>query len=161
MSNLVPDSRARAVCSAIRRFVYGDDAGPMVEFALVAPMLMLIILAIADFSLASLKKSNLVSAAREGARFGATQMECPSGATDFAELVKQRVIANFSQTSGTLPANLAPQVTVTCTAEKNIEVRVNYNYSPVTPIWGVLNLFVGNATTIPLSAIAVYRWERS
>lgn len=169
MSTPMPVSRARAVRAAVRRFVTADDAGPIVEFALVAPMLMIIILAIADFSLAFLTRNNLVSAVREGARLGAVQSACPNDNGTPAEqsaaaVVRARAVAYLAPNSGTLPAGFSQTqgIPVTCSPAGYIEVRVNaYPYSPVTPVFGLLKLFVGGASTIPLSASAVYRWERS
>ncbi|MEY4957192.1 MAG: TadE-like protein [Gemmatimonadota bacterium] len=159
-------SPARAICVAVRRFVKADDAGPIVEFALVAPILMLIILAIADFSLAFLTRNNLVSAVREGARLGAVQASDPCVLTNTTTIaaIKSRVKVYLTPNSGTLPAGFSEStgITVTCSVAGYIEVQViNFPYQPVTPIFGLLKLFVGNATTIPLSASAVYRWERS
>ncbi len=166
MSTPMPVSCARSVRAAVRRFVTADDAGPIVEFALVAPMLMIIILAIADFSLAFLTRNNLVSAVREGARLGAVQASDPCNAANVTTIaaIKGRVTDYLTPNSGTLPAGFtaANGITVTCPVAGYIQVDVtNFPYSPVTPVFGLLKLFVGGATTIPLSASAVYRWERS
>jgi Flp pilus assembly protein TadG len=162
----MPGFRARAVRAAVCRFLKADAAGPIVEFALVAPMLMIIILAIADFSLAFLSRNNLVSAVREGARLGAVQASDPCVVTNTTTIaaIKSRVTDYLTPNSGTLPAGFSTTtgITVTCPVAGYIQVQVvNFPYKPVTPIFSLLKLFVGGATTIPLSASAVYRWERS
>lgn len=165
MSTPMPVSRARAVRAAVRRFVTADDAGPIVEFALVAPMLMIIILAIADFSLAFLTRNNLVSAVREGARLGAVQASDPCNVANVTTIaaIKNRVTVYLTPNSGALPAGFtSDDITVTCPVAGFIQVDVTeFPYTPVTPIFGLLKLFIGGASTIPLSARAVYRWERS
>jgi Flp pilus assembly protein TadG len=149
-----------------------DDAGPMVEFAIVTPMLMMIIMAISDFSLAFLSRNNLVSAVREGARLGAVQVgyACPAAQNpaqadvDANTAVRARVKQYLLPNGGSWPSGFseATGITVTCPVTGYIAVGVvNYPYKPVTPVFGILKLFIGNATDIKLSATAVYRWERS
>ena len=166
MSHALRVSRATAVCAALRRFARATDAGPLVEFAFVAPMLMMFIMAIVDFSLAVLARNNVVSAVREGARLGAVQAADPCNAANATTIavIRDRVTVYLTPNGGSLPSGFSATtgITVSCPMTGYLQVQVvNYPYRPVTPIFGMLKLFVGNATTIPLSAAAVYRWERA
>jgi hypothetical protein len=56
-----------------RKFMKGRRGAVIVEFALVVPLLMLIVFGIIDFSRAYAQLNNINSSLREGARFGAAQ----------------------------------------------------------------------------------------
>ncbi|MBL0940731.1 MAG: pilus assembly protein [Gemmatimonadaceae bacterium] len=149
------------VRSAITRWLRDEVAGPVVEFALVVPVLLLLVFGVIDFARAFFQRNNLVSAVREGARFAAVSTS-PCNATT---AIRNRVLSYYSTAGGTAPAANDIQVTVLpsgiCTSAPgnatNVQVAVtNYPYVPVTPL---LRLFGGSA--IRLQASAVYRWELS
>ena len=54
-----------------RRFGHESDGAAMVEFAIIAPLLFLLIFGIIDFGRVFFLYNNLTNAAREGARLGA------------------------------------------------------------------------------------------
>jgi Flp pilus assembly protein TadG len=70
-----------------RRLMKGRRGAVIVEFALVVPLLMLIVFGIIDFSRAYAQLNNINSSLREGARFGAAQIN--PNATDIkAEITR-------------------------------------------------------------------------
>ncbi len=143
----------------LRRFFREHDAGPIVEFAVVVPVLLLLLFGIIDFARAFFQRNNLVAAVREGARFAAVQ-EFPCDAATITA-IQQRVVSYFSSLGDTAPATNTIVVTNggTCPGSvSTITVRINsYPFTPVTPL---LKLLGGNQS-IQLKAGAVYRWERA
>lgn len=149
-------SRTLRTLSAIRRFRSDATAGPIVEFAVVVPVLLLLLFGIVDFARAFAQRNNLVSAVREGARFAATQ-DLPCDA-DTQTAVRNRVLQYFSSTGDAAPATINVNTTGTCPRSvETIRVSiVNYPFGTVTPL---LRLF--GQSSIRLNASAVYRWEQS
>ena len=142
----------------VREFVRGTAAGPIVEFAIIVPVLLLLVFGIVDFARAFFQRNNLVAAAREGARFAAV-MEAPCGNE---ALIRGRVLSYFSGVGSPAPANTAASIPVTMdcttpTSPTSIMVEIqNYPFTPVTPLFGMFGRGV-----IQLQARATYRWERS
>lgn len=143
----------------VRRFCRERDAGPIVEFAVVVPVLLLLLFGIIDFARAFFQRNNLVAAVREGARFAAVQ-EFPCDAATISA-IQQRVIGYFSAIGDAVPALNTIVVTPAGTCPggvSTITVRiVNYPFTPLTPLLRI----VGGAQRIQLQAGAVYRWERA
>ena len=123
----------------------------MVEFALVMPILALIIFGIIDFGRAFYTVNNIISAVREGARYGAI-LSAPTS-TAGAQEIKDRV-RSVSQPFGgdTLTDD---RIKVDFDGEF-VRVRVDsFPFRPLTPIAGALG--VG---TWPITRQATFRWER-
>jgi Flp pilus assembly protein TadG len=144
----------------LRRFVRERDAGPIVEFAVVVPVLLLMLFGIVDFARAFFQRNNLVAAVREGARYGAV-LEFPCSAAS-ESAIKARVTSYFSSVGDAVPAVNTIVVTpgsAACTAAPpTITVQIqNYPFTPVTPLFRLL----GGNRSIQLQAKAVYRWERA
>ena len=138
-----------------RSFLRQTSAGPIVEFAIIVPVLLLLLFGIIDFARAFFQQNHLVAAAREGARFAAVQAApCASIAA-----IKQRVIDYFPVGGGvSAPAAGNIDVNMDCatpTSPTNIQVEIhNYPYNALTPI-------LRGPSAIQLRARATYRWERS
>lgn len=138
------------------RFVRELHAGPVVEFAIIVPVLLLIVFGVVDLAWAFNRRSALVTASREAARFAAVLRD-PCSSVD---QVKARL--NSRLTGDTIPwANitfLAPGTATTgCTVvTDSVVVRVtNAPYRAITPFFSLLRRAVN------LRASAVFRWERS
>ncbi|GAA4066510.1 TadE/TadG family type IV pilus assembly protein [Agromyces indicus] len=102
----------------MKSFHKADDGAAAVEFALVTPLLLLIILAIADLGWVFNQQLTLTAAAREGARIMAVHHDDP-GASGRAEarvneLVNSEVTVSFTATCS--PAILDDVATVTVSA---------------------------------------------
>lgn len=144
------------------RFVRELHAGPIVEFAVVVPVLLLILFGLLDFAIAFIERNNLVTAVREGGRYAAAfPRPCDAG---FVDSVRNVVDRRFSMVNSTRPAAAAIIVTrvpEVCNTTPNgiqeIQVRItNHPFRPINPAYRLLA--GGNIT---MSASSVFRWERS
>jgi Flp pilus assembly protein TadG len=118
-----------------------DRGTAAVEFALVLPVLLLIVFGIIDFGRALNAQIVLTGAAREGVRLAAL------GYTNAA--IQARVAAAAPDLSGvavTVAASCAPGAGPTADAE----VNVTYSFSFITPIGAVAGLLGGSGIGAPL-----------
>jgi Flp pilus assembly protein TadG len=137
----------------------GEDAAQLVEFALVLPMLLLVVLGIAEFGFIFQRYEVVTNAAREGARMavlpGYTNADVTNRVRTY--LTQGRVtntvtnpniaITNVTIPVGAgLPAINAKRVVVTYTH--------TYTFLPNIGAW-----FGATYTTIPLTAVAEMRKE--
>lgn len=130
----------------LSRFVRNERGAAMVEMALVLPIVILLFLGMIDFGRALFLYNNLTNAAREGARYGATQIPTVNTAS-----VTSRVESRIQDFSGVAVTTGKVQVTL---PNNTVTVKiVNYPFTPLTPLPMV------NGMT--LSVTAVFRWEGS
>jgi hypothetical protein len=137
-----------------RSFLRETAAGPIVEFAIIVPVLLLLLFGIVDFARAFFQRNNLVAAAREGARLAAVQ-EFPCNGTVQSTILRPRVVAVL----GTLPPGFDPNSDITfagCSGTLITDLTVQIQNYPFIPVFGILGL-----GSLRLSAAATYRWERS
>jgi Flp pilus assembly protein TadG len=151
----------------VRRFVRrfrGDERGTaVVEFALVLPLLLLLVFMLIDATRAFYTLNSLVSAAREGARYASAQdLDCPTPSLIQQAAVKDKVVNAAVLLGGTQLTASYIQVTLgvagggaaTC---ENVEVRIeNYPFRPATPLANIVG-----ADSILMTRAAVFRWERA
>jgi hypothetical protein len=142
---------------AFRRFREREDGAILVEFAIVIPILLLVVWAIIDFARAYYTINSLATAVREGARVAAVQ-QCPGSPDTQANIIKPRVQAAFNAFGG--PALGAGQIFIepsgVCGPDDGlitVEVR-DYEWLTTTPI----NLISGGK--ILMTRRAHFRWER-
>jgi Flp pilus assembly protein TadG len=140
----------------IRTFAGSEKAAALVEFAIVLPILLLIVFGIVDFGRALYTANNLTSAVREGARLASTQISpdatVAAQKTAVSNAVKAYVVA-FGGNAG------APTVSESFSGAppnmQSITVSiVNYPFTPITPLAGWIGL-----GTIQMSPSATFRWE--
>jgi Flp pilus assembly protein TadG len=128
----------------------GRDAGvSAVEFGLVLPVFLIVLLGIIDYGWVFYVKLNITNAAREGARVGVTQ-DTGGAAKSEAELAARNylVAANMDATVGTAAINSSdPEAS---TPSGTVQVDITYNFSPLVG-------FV--PTPNQLYASAAMRWE--
>jgi Flp pilus assembly protein TadG len=138
-----------------------DDGTAMVEFAIIAPLLFVLLFGIVDFGRAFFLMNSLTAAVREGARLAAVQDDPTTAANQSA--VQARVTAYLRQVGGT--ATTQPTVTPNLAGGKVYSVTVtlaDYPFEGVTPLISLTALLSGGR---PMSAIrmptvsAVFRWE--
>ena len=113
----------------------------LIEFALVLPILLLVLFAIVEFGLAILTANILHTASREGARVGAVS-DSLSAVTRVQEILDA---ANINNASITVIYDFDDH-TVSVTVSKNFVI---FNGGPLDPVVG----------PIPLSAYTVMRYE--
>lgn len=130
----------------------------MVEFALVVPILFLMVFGIVDFSRGFYTMSSLTAAVRDGARFAATLPDPCAG----EDRVNDVVLKHFTPFGSPplLPEQVhvaaigcagAPCLDDTILEEEDVAVCVEaYGFNPVTPVM---------RGSVPMSPRAVFRRE--
>lgn len=142
-----------------RRHTIGrtSEAGAAaVEFALVAPLLLLLICGIIDFGRAYATLNQLAASAREGARLAAVLPNPESGVQ--RKEVRDAVIAFSRGQLGGHPISPSaisvdldePEGTVTVTVR-------DYPFELITPLAKAIK----SDRTIPMTRRATFRWERA
>lgn len=132
----------------VRGFLRQERGAAIVEFALVVPILFLLVWGIISFSRAYQRLNALTSSLREGARVGSTLANPTAGTTQIKTAVR-----SFSVAFG-YPVDTS-RVTVDASSGYDVRVYVT-NY----PLFSGLN-FVGGLSSITVSREAVFRWERA
>jgi Flp pilus assembly protein TadG len=141
------------------RRLCGEEAAQLVEFALVLPMLLLVVLGIAEFGFIFQRYEVVTNAAREGARMAVlpgyasadviarVRLYVSSGRVPTTVTNPNIVVTDVTiPVGGGLPALTAKRVTVTYTH--------SYTFLPKISNW-----FGASYTTVPLSAVAEMRKE--
>jgi hypothetical protein len=150
-------SRFAVGCSGTRRnalqaFRREATASAIVEFAVIVPVLLLLLFGIISFATAFFQRNNLVAAVREGARFAAVHAAPCSNQAE----IRDRVLFYFQGVGTAAPASPETDIVIDgCETPSPTRSVVRIENYPFVPLFGVLT--VG---TIPLSASASYHWER-
>jgi len=141
-----------------RSFFQKQDGSVILETALMITVLLILMFGMVDFGRVMYTSNSLVSAAREGARFGATQQVVNT--TD----IKDTVIARFNPYTFGGDNLVRANVTVTAVgspATTSIKVAIAYPFRWITPVAAIASL-IANGTvsyTSTLHAQAEYRYE--
>lgn len=141
----------------------------MVEFAITLPLLLLLLLAIAEFGRMLYQYNSLLQASRDASRYAASEA-WNNGETELGEGLKTQIrnVAVYgvpSSQSGFPPVvpGLTPEhVQVSAPDAEHVQVSITYNFCPVIgagSCGGSLPGFFGNAIAlnIPLVATIVMR----
>ena len=144
----------RSLSTATRRFARDERGTAIVEFAIIVPILLVLILAIIDFGRMLAVSGGLAAAVRDGTRAAAV---APNPADPTQQTgIKNRVISSFQPLGG--PALQASNIAVSLDAPNGIvTVTVSgYTYQPLTPVFRMIG-----AGTLSFTRTASFRWERS
>lgn len=133
--------RNRGGCSAWGRSAR-DRGAAAVEFALVLPLLLLILCGIIDFGRALNAQITLTQAAREGARLAALGQPNVASRTQAAAIG----LSPVSVTVTPCPFDAGPA--------DDAVVQVSYSFSFITPIGAIAGLFGGSGLGSPISMSA-------
>jgi Flp pilus assembly protein TadG len=143
----------------IRRIGSARGQG-LVEFALILPVLIVIMLGIVDFGRAIYAFNSVSNAAREGARLGIVDQRIdPGGAYKAAvEAANQATALNLDPTDPIQVLVTFPNPNGNCptiSAGCPISVRVQYQFTAITPIIGgiVGPITVGSTTVLPIERV--------
>ncbi len=137
-------------------FQADEDGAAVVEFALVLPVLLLIVFGIIEIGRAFYTINYAASATREGARIGAVcplplQSGLPQMTDQCVSSIKTRVALYFQPLGTALDTSdvtVIPSANTTVTGP--ITVRIDYPYVPLTPLnW-----------TFTMTRSATFRFER-
>jgi Flp pilus assembly protein TadG len=141
-----------AITKRFSKLARDEDGAAVVEFALVMPILALIVFCILDLGRAFYTVNNLVSAVREGARYGAVLAD--PGSTSGQLAIKNRVRTTFPPFGSDTLTNAQIEVVFPETRDL-VTVRVTYPFRPLTPIAEPFGL-----GTWSIVRQATFRWER-
>ena len=116
-----------------------ERGAELLEFALVLPLLLLLVLGAIEFGRAYFTYNILAKATRDGARYAATSEVSSTGTLDATALTKSKNVVVFGNSSGTGTKKILDlqtnQVTVTQTFvtpfEQYTNVTVAYPYQPL------------------------------
>jgi Flp pilus assembly protein TadG len=150
----------------------------LVEFALVVPIFLILVMGIADFGMGYKASITVTNATREGARLGAVgwpagsyPADCKSDppATDAEKTVVRRVCNTLAVSQAALDEQVT-NVSVTY-VERNgltgiqtgdsVVVSLSYRYDFITPLGAMLSTFTGGAipANVTLSSTTDMRLE--
>jgi len=138
-----------------RQRLHDERGVAVVEFALVAPLLLILIFGIIDLGRAYSTLNQLAASAREGARFAAV---LPNPLSSTAEAQIRQTVKEFSlrQLGGAPVRDDQIAITLDRTlGTVTVAIRA-YPFQLVTPLVGVVGL-----RTIPITRQATFRWERA
>src|SRR5262249_9359708 len=147
------------------RFARSSDRGAhLIEYAMVAPVLIVVLISIAEFGLVLQAYQVVSNAAREGARMGTLACE-PGSSTcyssgDIASRVSAFVAAG-------LPTAATPSTTASCVSVdpgasgpsfigEQVQVTYTYQFKFLGPIGRMIG---GNFTSLPMSFVSTMRRE--
>ena len=143
-----------------RRLWRSEQGSELIEFALVLPMLLLVVLGIVEFGFIFQRYEVLSNAAREGARMavlpGYTEPDIDARVVAYANAagVNNPAITG----ANVLVANVANCAPGLVPAVQCRRVIVNYTYT-FQFLPGIGSMFGGTFTTVPLQAVSVMRIE--
>lgn len=150
--------KIRLRCRGVRG-IRSERGAALVEFALVVPLLMMMMCAAIDFGLAVYTLNNLTAAVREGGRYAAvidkTTWNTNAGAAA-QDSVRNRVYNYIvGMNNGLTAAQTKALISVAKDNAGIITVQITgYPYKPVTPLANLMRL-----QTINMNRTAIFRWE--
>lgn len=138
--------------------VNGDKYGgqSLVEFAIILPILLLLILGVFDLGRVIYYYSAISSAAREGARFGVVLEPGIVSEASVESFASSRAIAVDPVVDATYTTRIEGSGSDVKEIEI-IEVHTSYEFTPATPIIGA---FFGPSGNITVNAFSVMDLER-
>lgn len=115
-----------------RRGWLGERGQAMVEFALIVPMLLIVLFGIIDLGAALYDQVTLASAAQDGARTGAINGDTAAAANAAVNAVKSPI--------GCSPAPSASPAPTIGGTPKQIQVTLTCKYNGITPLGHMLGI---------------------
>lgn len=140
---------------------HGERGQSLLEFAVVVPVFLLVVMGIVDFGVGLKSWIQITNASREAARYGA--IHCSAGdidGTPVADLVVDRGIDSATGL-GLTSSNVT--VSSNCDAghaTESLTVTIEYDYELISPLGGMMSFFGGGISdTIKLTSSADMRIE--
>lgn len=145
--------------NSMKRNLRSERGAELIEFALVLPLLLMIVLGIVDFGFLFQRMQVVTNAAREGARMAVLP--------GYATADVQARVRDFVQTGGVPTSLTNPDVKVTAATipttpggptmtGRRVEVTYTHQYLFIGPIAG---WFGGSFTSVPVRGVAIMRNE--
>ena len=130
----------------------------IVEFALVLPLLLLILFGIMEFGIVFFDKAIITNASREGARAGVVSRSPVLSNDDITTIVNNYSVGLVSFSSS-VASPVVTMTTTTIAAEQFLTVKVEYSYTFLV-LGNLMSLFIPSfSNPIVLSASTVMRYE--
>lgn len=145
----------------LRRLVKDRDGSVLLETALMITILLMLTFGIVDLGRVLYTENNLVSAAREGSRYAAVDVNLSSSFADTLA-VKDTVIAHFSPFGGTAMTRAMISTTPQGGGPPaaSMIVLVKYPFTWITPIPRLLRWTTNASFVDTLHAQAQFRYEQ-
>jgi len=148
--------------NSLTRRVRSERGAELIEFALVLPVLLMIVLGIADFGFLFQRMEVVTNAAREGARIAVLPgyLEADVRARVQSYLAAGGVATTSSPANPQVLVNMAFSIPMTAPTPamsgKRVEVVYTYQYLFIGPFAG---WFGGSFTSVPIRGVAIMRDE--
>jgi Flp pilus assembly protein TadG len=140
-------------------FVRRQDGSVILETAIMITVLLLLIFGMIDFGRVMYTENSLISAAREGARYGAVQSS-PVSSSGVQGVVRSRF--NQYTFGGDTLTNSAITVTDSSTAATPfVKVSIAYTFKWISPVAKIASIIAKQTVTYTttLHSAATYRYE--
>ncbi|HET6616033.1 MAG TPA: TadE family protein [Dehalococcoidia bacterium] len=136
-----------------RKLTRGEGAQSLVEFALIVPMLLILVFGIIDFGLGLRAYISVSSATREGARYASVGNPAGSfssgGSGECNGTTTTTVVGKTCATLKGLDLNNVDDVGVTYPSGKapgsSVVVEMDYEYKYITPVSRLVDFFSGGS----------------
>ena len=126
----------------------------LVEFALILPLLLIVLFGIIEFSLILFDKAVITNASREGARAGTVFRPTPISNADIEAIVNNYLSTHLISFGSSTPQIIVNPSSTPPAFGDTLTVTVNYDYGFL-----VLPNFVTLGNQIPLSAQTIMNYE--
>jgi hypothetical protein len=140
---------------AMKKYGTHSRGQGLVEFALVVPLFLILLLGMVEFGRAWMTKNILTGAAREAVRLAAVQVDFPTSQDN--AVTRATAVLN---SAGIAVPPAAVQVIQYETPEPGLQVTVSYPFPLIVGGSFGLGRFFGGGSTIPLSSETSMRRER-
>ena len=140
----------------MRRRLFGphDGGAAAVEFALMLPLLLLLLFGIIDFGRALNAQITITQAAREGARLAALNLPNVTSRTQAAATGLSGVGVTIVTACPAGPSGPPPPPPPPPPGSANADVKVSYTFKFITPIGAIARLFGKSGPGSPLTLTA-------
>ena len=159
LNTLTPAAGRKSIRARLR----SECGAELIEFALVTPVLLMVVLGIVDFGFLFQRMEVVTNAAREGARVavlpGYSVADAKARACDY-------IVTGGLPITGSCPAPTNPVINVIdwpipmavgpALTGKRVQVTFTHNYMFIGPVAG---WFGGSFTSVPVSAVSIMRDE--
>jgi Flp pilus assembly protein TadG len=148
-----------AAMKPLKNRVRSERGAELIEFALVFPLLLLLVLGMVDFGFLFQRYEVLTNAAREGARMAALADKYTQ--TDVTNRVQAYLTSGgVPWTKTTLSVSLSDQTITTSDGTKLAAKQVTVAYTNAYLFIGpIAQMFGGSFTTVPITTVATMRKE--
>lgn len=140
----------------MRKKLTSERGTSAVEFALVLPLLLLVLFGIIEFSLVMYNKAMITNASREGARRGIVyRVDVSKDPAQYAPLTDDQIKADVINYLGnhliTLSGTSTPAITITRAMETSgdtLSVKVDYDYNFLV-VNGISSIVASGSSSLP------------